>query len=307
VYRKKKQIFKSLPPHKFYKAEATKTNVDTTLKNSVDEKTNFRKDTSANKIVKEIRAKKQTNKKWNFGFLVYSGISDNVSDFPLLENYAQDYSASPGLSQGGNNYYINTTNNFGSGFSFGLGIFLEKKLSKKISLAAGADYHLYKAKSTVGNRVRSSTILYDSLLQAATRLNEYYDIGNSVTYINNYHLVELPINLGYQINKNQEKPLIISAGLSPGYLVSSNALYTNPVSKYVLCRQAKVQSFSAFCTNGSFVSHYRLLKIFVKWRAGNPIWIYQCSQSSLRHRSTFIFYRNKRKLYSKIKPINFFI
>jgi len=68
VYKKKKQIFKSLPPHKFYKAPATNTKVDTTLEKRIDGKTHFRKDTSANSIVKEIRAKKQINKKWNFGF-----------------------------------------------------------------------------------------------------------------------------------------------------------------------------------------------------------------------------------------------
>ncbi|HKG67701.1 MAG TPA: outer membrane beta-barrel protein, partial [Segetibacter sp.] len=228
----------------------TKTKVDTTLEKRIDGKTDFRKDASANSIVKEIRAKKYANKKWNFGFSVYSGISDNVSDLPLLENYIQDYSASPGLSQGGNNYYLNTSNKFESRFSFGLGIFLEKKLSKKISLAAGADYHLYKAKSTVGNRVRSSTILYDSILQAATRLNEYYDFGNSVTYINKYHLVELPINLGYQINKNQEQPLIISAGLSPGYLISSNALYTNPSANVYYVDKKKFNRFQLFAQMG---------------------------------------------------------
>ncbi|HEX8279226.1 MAG TPA: outer membrane beta-barrel protein [Segetibacter sp.] len=243
VYKKKKQIFQPLLPHKFYKAPAIKTKLDSTLKNSIDEKTNIRKDTSAGKIVKEIRAKKQLNKKWNFGFSVYSGISDNLSDLPFLENYAQDYSASPGFSQGGNNYYLNTSNKFESRFSFGLVIFLEKKLSKKISLTAGADYHLYKAKSTVGNRVRSSTILYDPILQTATSLNEYYEVGNSVTYVNKYHLVELPINLGYQINRNQDKPLMISAGLSPGYLVSSNALYKNPSANVYYVDKQKFKRF----------------------------------------------------------------
>lgn len=253
VYKQNKQIFKSLPPHKFYKPEETKTKVDTTLKNSIDGKTNLRKDTSAHIIVKEIRAKKQINKKWNFGFSGYSGISDNVSNLLESQNKSLLDSYSP-ISSGNTGYLnsnVNAVSNFKRGFSFGLGIFLKKQFTKRISLSAGIDYHLYNVKSAVGSRVNQQVSFYDSYLQNSTSVDGYFTIGdssnytftNSENYSNNYHFVQLPVNFGYQINKNQEKPILISAGITPGYLLGTNALYANPSARVLYIDKEKFYHF----------------------------------------------------------------
>ncbi len=150
---------------------------------------------------------------------------------PILEknNYALEYSNSPssGVNNSGNNYQINTSNNFKSAFSFGIGIFVKTPLAKKISLSAGLDYHLYTAKIAVGNKVNQQQSFYDSSVEKDIAVTQYYSPGTSVNYSNKYHFLQLPINFEYQINKNQQKPLSISAGISPGFLISSNALHAN--------------------------------------------------------------------------------
>jgi len=227
----KKYTQQALAPHRFYNPAATTAKMDTLIKNKDNSgKTNFIKNTSVNAPGKKpIDKKLIVSKKWQLGFTVYSGISENLSGFPLVQkNYAQNYSSSPTVLPGGNySYSANTIKNFSSSFSFGLGIFLKRKLSKKLTVSAGADYHLYSVKSAVGSKVTQQRTFYDSLLEKTTSVNGYYTIGNSTRYSNKYQLAELPVSLEYRINKNPAKPLLISAGISPGYLVSSNALYAN--------------------------------------------------------------------------------
>ncbi len=250
----KSYVQKSLPLHKFYNPQAAiAAKKDTVLKNKdIDARANFIKDTSAYALSKKAIAKKlKINKKWEVGFAVFSGVSDIVSGLPLVQkNYAEDYASSPASLPGGlynsggnNSYSANTVNNFSSGFSFGLGIFVEKHVTKQLSLSVEADYHLYTAKSAVGSKVNQQRTFYDSSLQKSTLVNGYYTIGGSTKYSNKYQLIELPIKLKLQINKNQEKPLVVSAGISPGYLVSSNALYANPSANVYYVDKQKFQHF----------------------------------------------------------------
>lgn len=262
AYKAESQSPRSLPPHRFYTPELTATvKVDTSIKNNsiYNKKTNFTNGTATNTIVKEtIQTKRQRNKKWNAGFTVYSGISDNLSGLPLLEkNYALDYYSSPDLfsnensSQIGNyNYNINTSNNFKRAFSFGLGFFVKKQLTQRMSLSGGIDLHSYRAKSMVGRKVNQQRSFYDSSEEKALSVNGFYTVGNSVTYSNKYQLLELPINLALQLNKNRERPLLISAGISPGLLLSSNALYANPSANVYYVDKEKFHHFQLSVQSG---------------------------------------------------------
>lgn len=261
AYKAETQIPWSLPPHIFYKPRSAATAKDTSLKNNsvYDKKTNFINETAVNTIAKEtIQAKRQRNKKWNFGFTVYSGISDNLSGMPLLEkSYALDSYTPEGSSLNGNllqignyNYNINTSNNFNSAFSFGLGFFVKKQLTQRVSLSGGIDFHSYRVKSTVGRKVNEQRSFYDSSEEKALSVNGFYTVGNSVTYLTKYQLLELPINLALQLNKNQERPLLISAGISPGYLLSSNALYANPSANAYYVDKEKFHHFQLSMQSG---------------------------------------------------------
>jgi len=231
INNEEKQLLKDLAPHRFYNPNASTAKVDTAVKDSsINKKAVAAKDILPNTIAKKTIRTKAAGKKWNFGFTVYSGISNNIAGMTLFKNSNTYYDYSPGAltSTGNYNSNINTLSNFKTGFSFGLGIFLNKPLTKKVSLSVGLDYHLYQAKSRVGKNVNSATSFYDSVSQTVTSLQRYYNTGDSLNYSNKYRFVELPVIFLYQINKNQKKPVTVSAGISPGYLVSSNALYANP-------------------------------------------------------------------------------
>ena len=236
IYHKEKSISRSLPVHKFYNPNATFTKAEGTLRNEIaDGQTPFKKEASSGTIAEQkVQLKGKINKKFNFGFTVYSGISNNLSGIPIIEkSYAQNYTSSPtaisgGYNSGGSYRYINTLSNFSSGLSFGLGFFVQKQFAKRLSVSAGAEFHSYSAKSAVGSKVNLQKTFYDSLIQKATSVNSYYTIGNSSKYSNKYQLIELPLNFWYQLNKDQKKPLLVVAGVSPGYMAGTNALYANP-------------------------------------------------------------------------------
>jgi hypothetical protein len=254
---KEQQIVKALTPHKFYNpALASTAKTDTVFtNNNINEKKNVQKDTAAATIAKEtIQTKKESSKKWKVGFALYSGISNNLSGLSLSQekSLAQDrFSPNSAVNNGNNIYNTTAITNFKRSFSFGFGILLQKPLTTKIRLSAGIDYHLYIAKSIVGSKVNQQRSFYDSALQIATSVNSFYTTGYStyssvsslVKYSNKYHLVELPVNLGYQLNKNSKKPFLISAGISPGYLISTNALYANQSANVYYADKQKFHHF----------------------------------------------------------------
>jgi hypothetical protein len=279
VYKEEEYAQKPLPLHRFYNPAVRPTNDYYAMKDKIAGKKDVHKDTMTKAVVeKNIDERGKANNKWSVGFTVYSGISNNVSGLPLFENknYTQDYLYSPVPNEYTGNYSTIALNNFRSSFSFGFGFFVKKHLAKKTRLSAGLDYHLYKAKSAVGSKVNQQRTFYDSLLEKSTVVNEYHTVGNSTTYWNQYHLLKLPVNVEYQLNGNQNKPLIILAGISPGYMFSSNALYANPsvnvfyvdkqkFNRFQLSMQAglslPIVSFSGYLVSGGPVLEYTLTNV----------------------------------------------
>jgi hypothetical protein len=102
----------------------------------------------------------------------------------------------------------------------------------------------------VGRKVNQQRSFYDSSEEKALSVNGFYTVGNSVTYSNKYQLLELPINMALQLNKNQGKPLLISAGISPGLLLSSNALYANPSANVYYVDKEKFHHFQVSVQSG---------------------------------------------------------
>ena len=54
-----------------------------------------------------------------------------------------------------------------------------------------------------------------------------YGNGQTTTFTNKYHVLQLPIDFGYRLNRNAQKPITYSLGVSPAFLISSQALYLN--------------------------------------------------------------------------------
>lgn len=252
-YNENKSL-KPLPLHRFYDPALTAVRNDNAFKsNNIDEKTNVQKAVVANTKAEKTKDKKtQLIKKWNVGFTIFSGISDNLAALsPGSGNTFQDnYPSNSAVNSGNYNYSANISKNFKSGFSFGLGIYVQKALTKRFSLSAGINYHLYTAKSAVGNKVVQQRSFYDSVFQNTTYVNSYYTISNDTKYSNKYQLAELPINLSFKLNKNHEKPLLLSAGFTPGYLVGSNALYANQAANVYYTDKQKFHRLQLFAQTG---------------------------------------------------------
>src|SRR5206468_1027936 len=100
-------------------------------------------------------------------------------------------------------------------------------LSKRISFSAGINYHYYSTTIATGMKINTTLATYNNMGQAI-RATSYYENGQSQHFTNQYHLIEVPLSANYQINKSKRIPLVWELGLTPGYIVSSNALYYDP-------------------------------------------------------------------------------
>ena len=139
-------------------------------------------------------------------------------------NYAV---ATPGTPTGppvSNNNY--SSSEVSAGFSFGAGVFVNRDLSKRLSVSGGLGYHYYSTKIQTGTYVSNTNSL--SLSGGFGSVNSFYTNGNTNAYTNQYHFIELPVTLNIQLNKSKKRPVIWEAGLSLSYLLSTNALYYDP-------------------------------------------------------------------------------
>jgi hypothetical protein len=182
-------------------------------------------------VLKSAKGKDQNSKpsSWKIGYTGSPGISNINQSLFKSANVINYYSASyaPGSATGPT--AINASSKINAGFSFGIGVFVNRYLSKRVSFSAGIDYHYYSTKIKTGNVVDSSTLVYGGSVQAYS-VNTFYRNGNDHVYTNQYHFIELPVTLNFQLNRSRQLPFIWEAGLSLSYLLSSNALFFDPLA-----------------------------------------------------------------------------
>ena len=181
---------------------------------------------SASSTKDDNKLDKKRQVKWKFGFSLYGGYSNNISGLPFVNKNAADerYSNTSGVV--GLNSNGPLLQYFG-GFSYGLGAFIQMPLKNRLSFAVGANYHLYTATSKVGTPVQNQLNVYDSALQINHTGSEYYTAGQSTRFTNRYHLIEFPLQFNYKIGRSKDRAVVLTAGITPGMLISSTALYAN--------------------------------------------------------------------------------
>ncbi len=118
------------------------------------------------------------------------------------------------------------------GMNWNLGVFVQRTLSKKLHLSATLQYNYFSTNSNIGSRVDSSTIISngssDSLKVERYYLNTMSSSANSTKntgYRSNYHFLELPITLQFQLNNNNKTPFYWNNGISIAQLLSTNGLH----------------------------------------------------------------------------------
>jgi Outer membrane protein beta-barrel domain len=192
------------------------------------ENENLKKDSASKTVVAKNKNQKTKSSAWHIGFTGGAGIS-NInqglfnSDKSLSINSPASTANNPGLIN--NPGY--SSSEITPGFSFAAGAFVQRNLSKRISLSAGLNYHYYSAKIKTGSKVNAAYYFANSTTPLYAG-NNYYQNGNLQTFSEQYHLIEMPVSVNFQLNKSNRFPFIWEIGLSPGYIIGSNALYYDP-------------------------------------------------------------------------------
>lgn len=226
-----KQLQSDVPLHKYYK----------TVKNLQDDSiqalatiSNKPLTADTSHPVTKVAQHNSSGKRWMFGVALYGGISNNSKGINLVSAKSLDLAySSANLNQnaGLNNPSTPATQLvYKSNASFGAGAFVKNQLSKHTTIMLGVDYHYFSASTLVGSKVNSSRTVYDSTMLRQATFNSYYGAGQATTYLNKYHLLQLPADFGFALNKNLNKPFVLSIGLSPSLLMGSNAMYLNSSS-----------------------------------------------------------------------------
>jgi hypothetical protein len=184
------------------------------------------KDSAA--VVKATASKRLPTKKvWQFGLTAIVGLSDNVSGLhfgPSAKAYNIPLASSIGSAAFAPAIDALT---FKSNAAFGIGLVAQKNISAKLGVSTGIEYQYFSTTSTVGTFTQSSRSFYDSVLHRNTTLDGFYNVGNNVRYTNTYHSLQMPVNIVWQINKLRSKPISLYTGITAGYLMGSNSLYSN--------------------------------------------------------------------------------
>jgi hypothetical protein len=188
-----------------------------------------RADSVVGKETAKIKNKETMKSPWSIGFTGSVGASNvNQSLFQSLNpanlSYALNY---PAINSSGSPVATNSSSETHAGFSFAVGVSVKRNLSNRVSWSAGLGYHYYSTGIHTGFPVDSAFTVYSGFTQS-TSVNSYYRNGDGKDYTNQYHFIELPLNLSFQLNKSRKTPINWEAGVSFAWLVSSNALHFDP-------------------------------------------------------------------------------
>ena len=179
----------------------------------------------------DVLTKKKTDKvsnKISWGINISAGSSVITEDaFSFKSSYAtadRQYSA-PGSNIGGTpstgaggpggptTNYSQSQNK--PAFAFKVGINVRKKISKRSSLSVGLGYSQLADKIEIGTNQASG--------QASMALF-YYSGAPQQTHTDHFHFIELPLSYNWRVTNNADRFLSLNAGVSPSYLLATNAL-----------------------------------------------------------------------------------
>lgn len=185
---------------------------------------------------KNIAAKKNKKSHWKWGLMASAGIS-NLNDGNFFDGIINGISGEKALvADVSPNAVSNNSGNppptpitykpsaIEKGFSFSAGVFVQKNLSKRISLSTGLQYSYFSTHIRVGNRIDSFAMVQNAF--GSLNVSQYYRPTPTTTeYTNRFHFIELPLSGHLQLNRSTSVPVFVNAGLSLSYLVSTNALH----------------------------------------------------------------------------------
>ena len=173
-------------------------------------------------IVKNI-SKTKNNKKWILGINVALGKSATGNGYLASNNNRNfDYLLSPVSSVGSSINNGVAPASINSGIALTVGILANHQLSSKSNIAIGLNYKLLTTNLLIGKDSSNNNAII-------------YSVGNTKTYYNNYHLIELPITFQRQVFSIKRHAVLVDAGISIAQLLYTNSLqYNNFQSNYYM-------------------------------------------------------------------------
>lgn len=132
-------------------------------------------------------------------------------------------SGSGAIVNGGTPYYSPSA--IQNSFAFIAGAFIEKNISSKTKMSLGISYKYFSLINKVGNRI--SPVFIPSQYSLSSD-NFYSSYSTQNVYRNNFHYLELPVSVKFQLNNGRNIPLYWQAGINISQLISSNAVQFKP-------------------------------------------------------------------------------
>lgn len=132
-------------------------------------------------------------------------------------------SGSPQFSYGGVPQQ-NLPSEIKSGMSFSLGITGEISITERSSIAITPLYKYASERIKIGDSLSGAGGGLNAAVNPNNNFQERYQSGGSNTYTNKYHNAGVSIQYQWQVNKNGKTAMIWNAGITPLFLLSTNAL-----------------------------------------------------------------------------------
>ena len=181
------------------------------------------------KAISKKDTAKTKKSKWEIGINAMAGTSnksDGISIFGMEKSLdAANINNSAGT--GGQSVIVAPAEP-GNGFSWQMGVYAKRKLTKKTAFSIGFNFSSYSTFQQTGAFVDSSRLYSNNLYSSSVR--DFYRTGTGVTYKNHYYYAELPVSFHWQITKGVKLPLVFHNGLSTGFFIGSDALVYNASS-----------------------------------------------------------------------------
>lgn len=138
------------------------------------------------------------------------------------------YSPSPGsplvtppINYGGPIYYPRS--DIKPGPAFRIGILGEWAISKRSSIVSGLQYQ-YQSNNTRTGYYMDTSLVFNNNAAQQVSVRSLYQGMQQKTFTNRFHYLQIPVTFQWQVNKGKKIPILLNAGLSAGYLLTTNAL-----------------------------------------------------------------------------------
>jgi len=109
------------------------------------------------------------------------------------------------------------------GPAFRIGVLGEWAISKRSSIVSGLQYQ-YQSNNIRTGSYRNTALIFNNYASQPVSVRSSYQAGLQKTFTNRFHYLQIPLGFQWQVNKGNKTPILLNAGLSAGYLLTSNSL-----------------------------------------------------------------------------------